>query len=268
MELWSKSVAENKTGLKIDDGVLVKCKIKDGVVTIPDNVKAVVSDAFDGCEYIRINRSPGFIRKKLEEGLIMAMEDLKDENENPDDSGTRYYPIYRVFGVEDKEVGSVLQTIIADVKVKGFREYIAVDADELNEYRLEVITAKIRNTISKEGYKILFLENLTPETADALPRNFINNLVKSQSFNHLDLGIKCLVVLGIGNGTRLDEPGDVGSHFLIDYYKNLTPKAFMREMRLEGKVIEAVAETEKGSAQQEAKTLTSEPEKYGGKEID
>ena len=103
MGLRSKGVAENKTGLKIEDGVLVKCKIKDGVVTIPDDVNAVMSDAFDGCGNVRINRFPGFINKKLEEGLIMAMEDLKDENENPDDAGTRYHPIYRVFGVKDKD---------------------------------------------------------------------------------------------------------------------------------------------------------------------
>lgn len=237
MGLWSKIIEESAIGLKIDDGVLVKCYRHEGVVTIPDDVKAVVSNAFEDCEKITINRSPEFILSKLRKALISSMEHLKEEND--EDSDSTYYPVCRVFGVNDDEVEALLQGIVAGEKVEGFKEYVAIDAAELGEGRMEEQTDEIREMVSELGYKILFLKNLTAATAETLPRNFLYNLINSHSFNHVDLGLECLIVLGISQGTRLDDdPGDVGINFSLNHYTDLTPHSYLAEIRREGKLIE------------------------------
>ena len=91
MGIWSKTINGSKTGLDInEEGVLIKCCKREGTVIIPDNVVAVVSNAFEGCDKVRVSYSPNYIVNKLSHTLANIIEtlqetlasknDLEDEN--------------------------------------------------------------------------------------------------------------------------------------------------------------------------------------------
>lgn len=65
MGLWNKGIKRSKVGLPIKDGVLVKCPVKEGTFTIPDDLTAVAGDAFEGCENIKINYSEKYTNQNL-----------------------------------------------------------------------------------------------------------------------------------------------------------------------------------------------------------
>ena len=228
MGLSSDRAEQNINGLKIEDGIITKCLLTEGEVTLPDDFEGVAKNAFDGCENVMINYSSKYIQKKLEKVIVGLMEDIEDAQDDEDD----YVPahILRVYHMTSGQIEEAISEAVAVHKEQNEWKVIVVDADKISDTNPKVDT--------NEGYGILFIKNLNVDNVANLPRNFIYNLVKSHSFNYANLSPDWLVIIEVGRGVVLDEPGDIGLHFIVKgNYTSLKPARFVKEMGWAGKIV-------------------------------
>lgn len=264
--MFAKSVNENTRGIREKNGIITECLRSEGEVTLPDSFEGVAKNAFDGCEGVLINYPASYIQKKLEWVIVDLMEDIEDSFDDDDDD---YEPdhIMRVYDMSPEQIEEAIQNAVAADKVSNEWKVVVIDADDIADQKIE--------TGDTNG--ILFIKNLNVENVDKLPRNFIYNLIKSHSFNYVNLGPKWLIILEVGKGARLDGPLDIGSIFIVKgNYTSLTPERFMQSMDWAGKVIEPIEETNLDTdkeatntkEQPSVKEATTETPSYQTKEID
>ena len=207
---------EGSGGLAIENGVITKCLVTEGEVTLPDDFKGVARNAFDGCDNVTINYSSNHIQKELQE-VIGRLCQKTDKGHSR---------LLRVYDMSSSQIEEAIRKAVAADKESKEWKVSLVDADRIDAQKLE----------TGDGYGILFIRNLN---VDKLPRNFIYNLAVSHSFNYVNLSPNWLVVLEVGKGVRLDEAGDVGRQFVVNgYYTSIKPERFMKEMGRAGKIVE------------------------------
>lgn len=68
---------------------------------------------------------------------------------------------------------------------------------------------KRKQIVADEGFGVLLLTNFNENNYNILPRNFIYNLTKNHSFNHVGLNPNWLIMIEMKKNTRLDNPGGV-----------------------------------------------------------
>ena len=293
-------MADRQKGLNINaNDVLIKCEVKEGNITIPSYIKGVAEDAFKDCPDIKINHSDQYIASKLKNIILRSMEDVRDEfEENP--VFTQYgqfYPNVKVGGVDSNIIESSIKAAIEneqretginwDVTVVdaddipsicnhiasvGRDNLVKEEGDTVSTYKnipflmhwpvqqLGAIYQKANELISKEGFGILFIKNINEEIYTKFPSNFTYNLVKSHIFDLVRLSPKWIVVMEIGPKVKLDAPFDVGMGFNGYRYRDLTPKEFLDDMRMAGKLVKLTEEPLKSHGKNVEEDASGKPE--------
>lgn len=277
MTLYSDKLKHSHSDLDINkDGVLIKCLIKDGTVTIPEDVIAVVADAFQGCENVKINKSEEYIVGALAKSVFYSMKSIKHEFKiHPIFTGYgNYYPNIKVSGMDaDSIEKAVRKAIETDKNGDPASEWklTIIDAETIPQINKEIellgrdnlvqenensvstlhdipfliktpvqqIPQYVNEIITKEGFGILFIKNLTSEVQKVLHPNFVYNLIKSHSFDFVRLSPKWLLIVEIGKGVKLGPSiSDCGEWFTTRYYKDISTEQFLKDVKREKKLIE------------------------------
>lgn len=279
MGLWVKGLKRSSLGLRIKDGVLVKCPVKEGTYTIPDEMTGVAANAFEGCEDVKINYSEKFIETLLSEQIFRVLKSLKRENNNWTRPYTEFEtlgPCMAVFGVNAEEIDRAIKQSLTKIEEEAPDDkwkYIEIDVDTINEINSQIesigrdklvtvnddgVTTFLdmpflfnspvqqlgraieyaNYLISKEGFGVIFLKNLNADNYKNLPSNFIYKLVKSHSFCQVRLSPKWQVIIEVGDGVKLDAPGGVKFAFNGNWYRNIEPEKFLKDMKREGKLVD------------------------------
>lgn len=284
MELWTKGIKRSQKDLLIKDGVLVKCPVKEGTFTIPDDMTVVRSDAFEGCENVKINYSEKDIETRLSNQIFTSLKSLTYENDNwtkPYTELENLGPCMAVFGMTAPEIDRAIKVSLEKIEEKNPDikwKYIEIDIDAVNDINAQIESKGRDNLvtfnddsvstflnipflfhspvqqlgrsiqyandlISKEGFGVIFIKNLNKDNYKNLPHNFIYSLVKSHSFCKVRLSPKWQVIIEVGDGAKLDAPGGVRFSFNGNWYRGVEIEEFLKEMKREGKIVEADNET-------------------------
>lgn len=274
MRLWSKGLEKVQTGefpLVIKDGVLIRCKTKEGAIAIPEEVEKVAADAFDGCENLKIDLSASELTNCVYHTLKSVEREFKihprviefgDPNpllkvwNMPSDSAMAAIKSAVAKRVKDNPEIKWKTTIIdadniadicREIEKKGRDNLVKINGDEVLTLfdipflmyspvrQLGVNTNYVNDLTNKEGFGILYIKNLNSENIKTLPDNFIYNLVKSHSFAHVSLSSKWEVILECGEGVKLDAPGDIGFIFNGNTYRNIPVAKYMEDMKRQEK---------------------------------
>lgn len=284
MALWTRSKHKAKKEPGIKDGVLVKCPVKEGTFTIPDDVTAVKSDAFEGCENVKINYSPEYMINELSRLIHHEMRSIDREFKiHPVFiSYEDYYPNLKVTGMDADSIEKAIRQAIEKNKYERTTpewKVTVIDAESIPAINKEIellgrdnlvkknedsvstlhnipfliqwpaqqlgaISKTINELISKEGFGILFIKNLTAGVKEILHPNFVYNLIKRHSFDFVRLSPKWLLIIEVGKGVRIEASvADCGKWFTTHYYKDISPERYLKDVKTEGKLIEADKET-------------------------
>ena len=142
--------------------------------------------------------------------------------------------ILKICGEIDYKGRDNLVTMAED-SIKSLRDIPFLISWPVNQ--LGEAGALINDMISKEGFGVLYIKNITTENNASFPRNFIYNLVKSHSFYNVRLSPKWLIVLEVGDRVRLDAPGDIGRFFIANDYKNIPVERYLKHMEWSDRLI-------------------------------
>lgn len=276
--MWNEGIERNVKGLDVATGtILRRCVAKEGatVFTIPEGVEKVVADAFEQHPDLKIIYTPR-IAEALTKRIGRALSDVAIDHDNwtkPYVEYAEYGPCMPVFNVESAILESSIKKAVDDQK-KHFPDIdwniCTIDADDINSmcetmkeadlvsenggsvstlFNLPFIAVnpvrqirsglqEVNELISKEGFGILYIKNLNENNNSNFGHNFIYNLTKHHTFNHVRLSPKWLVIIEVGKKVRLDAPG--GTRYCYngaeDWFKN--PTEYIKYMNVQGKVVE------------------------------
>lgn len=117
--------------------VLTKCDRTEGTITIPDHVRAVARNAFEGCENVRIDRSPNYIEAKLTHCIARGLDYTVHQNDDwtqPYQEFKEYGPCLGVWGMEADRISASIKKAIGenteDNKDISWR-IVEMDADDI-----------------------------------------------------------------------------------------------------------------------------------------
>lgn len=238
MGIWSKTINRSKTGLDInEEGVLIKCCKREGTVIIPDNVVAVVSNAFEGCDKVRVSYSPNYIVNKLSHTLANIIETLQETLASKNDLEDEN--IVLVFDLDTDLIKRALED------AKYWQEHfsdekwniVEIEASEIVNLCKQIDSNNYK--ISQDGYGILLIKNLTKEIYDTLPENFIYNLLRDHTFYKESLSPEWLVVVDVKKGVKLEASEIVGKVFQGEYYYDIPAERYIKEMKMDKRIVES-----------------------------
>lgn len=129
--------------MEIKDGVLIKCHVKDGTVTIPDDVTAVANDAFESCEDVKIKRSPEYIISKLSHSIQLEMRSIEREFEEQEyiSEFGQTNPCLKVWNIKIEDIEKSISHAIETYKEKFPKNnwnVVVIDADNINSICNEI----------------------------------------------------------------------------------------------------------------------------------
>ena len=144
MGLSNKGIKRSQEGLRIKDGVLVKCPVKEGTFTIPDDMTAMKSDAFEDCESVKINYSEKYIETRLSDQIFTALKSLTYDNDNWTKPYTEFEnlgPCMAVFGMTTPEIDRAIKVSLEKIEEKNPDikwKYIEIDIDTVNDINAQI----------------------------------------------------------------------------------------------------------------------------------
>lgn len=268
MGLWSEGVSKSLSNLKIEDGILIKCTAKEGSVIIPDDLKGVAEDAFEGCENVKLNYTQKYVENYLQDTLTEIMNSLEADIKEGED-------------IDEDNVILVFD-INSEIIEEGVKRAIFLSEFSEEEWNLKEIEAsKIQDIcnqmdstdydMTQEGFGILLIKNLTKEIYENLPNNFIYNLLRNHKFYKKDISEKWIIMIEIGDGVRIPASDFAGNAIQGGYFYNIPPKQYMKEMGWANKIIkrEEIPSESEGNPSEKATSKKEEGNSIGtNKEID
>ena len=166
MGLWSKGVKRNEAGLRMKDGILEKCPVKEGTFTIPDDVTAVAGDAFEGCENIKINYSEKDIETRLSDQILRVLKSLISQNDNWTKPYTEFEnlgPCMAVFGMQAPEIDRAIKVSLKKIEEKNPDvkwKYIEINIDAVNDINAQIESKGRNNLVTLNGDSVSTFLNL------------------------------------------------------------------------------------------------------------
>lgn len=160
MGLWSKGIKRSMTGLRMKDGVLVKCPVKEGTFTIPAEMTAVASNAFEGCENVKINYSENFIETELIKRIETVLNSLTREHDNWTEPYTEFEnlgPCMAIFGMQAPEIDKAIKASLEKIEEKKPEiswKYIEIDVDAVNDINAQIESKGRNNLVSFDGESV------------------------------------------------------------------------------------------------------------------